>query len=364
MKLESKVFVVLGGGGGIGRAGCLALAEAGATVVVADIDFTAATSTTEAIASFGGLSTAVECDVSDTDSLERVRAIAGDAYGRIDGVWIHAGKALAGRLEDIPVPEWERLLDVNCLGAVRAVAVFAPDLLARGSGRIVLTSSSLAFFPEQLPEAAPYVLTKSGLLGYARALRAYLEPRGVAVTVVVPDATLTDHATKIPLIGLDEDAFRAGLDPSTMDSPEEVANALVKGLRNDDHLVTLTPDLRQRVTEADDVFLGEREARTVVVEGELRVEEAQHQSLAEALRIVSGPTAAESGNLAYRWTTDLERRGVFFLFEEWDTPDALARHAASAHGRAFLVTLGGLGPSTSDFRVRESSVPRPLELPD
>lgn len=379
LELNDKVVVIVGGGAGIGAAGAGALAAAGCAVVVADVDERAARACAEEIRADGGRADSVRCEATSEADLAAVHARALETFGRVDVLWCHAGRAVAGRLEQIPVDHWARLLDLNCLGPVRAFAEFGPSMVERGSGHIIVTSSSLALFPEQFPITAPYVLTKSALVGYARSLRAYLEPHGVGVTLLCPDATSTRHATHLEFVGLDPSDLGGATAASAMDTPEAVARALVDGLSADRFLISLTADHASRL-RADlamlvgDPDVGDPDAEfgvdadaasaTIVVAGELAVASQQHGQLAAALREVTAATRVEQGNLAYRWTSDLERSGVFYLFEEWESAKALEGHAASEHGRAFLEVLAGLSDVTADLRIYDARGSQPMDLPD
>ncbi len=365
MRLEDAVVVVIGGGDGIGAAGAIALAAAGARVVVADIDAGAAELTVLRITETGGLARHVSCDITKPADLARLHRTAVDELGPVDLVWAHAGRGVAGLLEKIAIEEWSGLVDLNTLGAVRTFLEFGPAMIERGQGRLVFTSSSLALFPEQIPIASPYVLTKSAQVGFARSLRAYLEPTGVGVTLLCPDATHTRHATEIPLIGLDRAVFEAELDTAAMDKPEEVADALVAGLRGDQFFVSLTPGVGERMLDDVRRLTGTAPPATaLVVSGRLTVDPQHHDRLVDAMTTVMAQSRQEAGNLAFNWTADLSRPGTFHLFEHWATPDALGRHAESAHGKAFLEVIAELGPVEVDLHTHQVGSTQPLHLPE
>lgn len=365
MKLEDAVVVVIGGGDGIGAAGAVALAAAGARVVVADKDARTAEMISLRISETGGRAIHVRCDITQASDLARLHRTATDEFGTVDLVWAHAGRAVAGALEKIAIEEWAQLLELNCLGAVRTFLEFSPPMIERGSGQLVITSSSLALFPEQIPIAAPYVLTKAALVGLARSLRAYLDPYGVGVTLLCPDATNTRHATEIPLIGIDRAAFEAELEVSALDKPEDVADALVAALREDTFFVSLTPGVQERLK--DDV-LGltgpGQSADALIVSGRLTVDARHHERVAEAMALVVADSREETGNIAYDWTADLTTPGSFNLFEHWSSPVALERHAGSAHGRAFLDVLKEVGPVETSIHTHQVSATAQLTLPD
>ncbi|WP_445521106.1 SDR family NAD(P)-dependent oxidoreductase [Streptomyces sp. NEAU-174] len=365
VELENAVVVVIGGGEGIGAAGAIALAAAGAWVVVADIDARAAEMTALGITQTGGQALHVACDISRAADLARLHRTTTENFGAVDVVWAHAGRAVAGMLEKVGIEEWAGLMDLNCGGVVRTFLEFGPPMIDRGHGQLVITSSSLALFPDQVPIAAPYVLTKSALVGLARSLRAYLEPTGVGVTLLCPDATHTRHATEVPLIGLDRTAFDAELDTAKLDKPEDVADALVAALRQGDFFVSLTPDVGTRMLDDVHRFTGApRSSRALVMSGCLRVNPRHHDRVAAAMTQVVAESRKEPDNLAYAWSADLDQPGVFHLFEHWSTREGLERHAASTHGQAFLDLLKEVGPVEADLHTHEVGATQSLTLPD
>ncbi|MGK9269637.1 SDR family NAD(P)-dependent oxidoreductase [Williamsia muralis] len=351
MDLSNKVVVIIGGGNGIGAAGAVQLAAQGCKVVIGDISESSALQCAEMIRRRGGQAVGIKCDASSEDDLGAAHRAALESFGTVDMVWCHAGRPMAGILEHIPTSQWLSLLEFNCLSPVRAFAEFAPAMIARSAGHLVVTSSSLGLFPEQVPMAAPYVMSKAALVGYSRALREYLRPAGVGVTLLCPDATATSHASNISLIGMDTDTKALDIDTSTMDSPESVAAALVDGLERDLFLVSSTLEVEARLHADVDHLTGRQTAdetggSSIVVTAELVVDGDKHDQLVQALRELTEQTVREEGNVRYKWTCGLDSPGVFTLFEEWRSAEAAAAHGESAHGRAFLEFLRGVGKSS------------------
>ena len=117
VRLDSRVAVVTGGAQGIGRAIAKRLAEAGATVVIGDIDDGAAETAAEAIRSAGGVVTTRHLDVSDPTSIERAAAGVVGQYGQID-IWVNnAGVFPMTSFLDNDGSDWDRVLDLNARGA-------------------------------------------------------------------------------------------------------------------------------------------------------------------------------------------------------------------------------------------------------
>lgn len=364
MDLHSKTAVVIGGGAGIGRTGALALARAGCDVVIADMDDSAAKSVAAEVEGLGRRSLAVRCDVTSTDDMVELHRLTRASLGQADIVWDHAGTSVAGPLEQIPLDRWERILDINVLGNVRAFLEFGPEMIARGDGHLIITSSSLGLFPEQVPVGAAYTLSKSGLIGYARTLKAYLGSHGVGVTLLCPDITNTRHTLEVPLVGIPTEAFEAGLDLAAMQSPEEVAEALIAGLLEDRFLVSLTPDVGNRLHGDIDVLLGvDTATQRLVQTGRLVIDEQHHESACTAISELVAVSVHDPGNVAFVVTPDMTQRGVFHVYEEWESQESLDRHAESQHGQSFLAKLPSLGVREVSLRLHRVASTEDVALP-
>lgn len=180
-----QVAVVTGAGGGIGRALCLELAERGARVVAADIDGPAAERTAELCSRLTPGAAARRVDVTDASAVDGLAARVREEYGVPDLVVNNAGIGVAGPLLETPVPDLERLVDVNLWGVLHGCRAFAPMMVeAGGGGRIVNTASAAAYLPSRMYGA--YSATKAAVLALSRALRGELAAAGVGVTAVCP----------------------------------------------------------------------------------------------------------------------------------------------------------------------------------
>lgn len=370
MQLTGQIALVTGAGDGIGRAGALALAAAGCSLIVSDIDADAAMSTVTSIQERGGVAVAVPCDVTDATAFEALATAAIDAFGQVDIVWSHVGTSLAGPPELIDLHHWARLFDVNVLSGIRAVQTFLPAMRLRGHGHFVVTSSGLGLFPQDIPGlGAPYVVTKAAQIALARTLQPYLAESGVGMTVLVPDITNTAHTFGTPTIGLDPAVVTANLPIADMQEPDDVARLLVAGLEADDFLVSTVPNTRERlVADAGALFApsaGAGATARVVQSVRLVADPAKHDELAELLLAGEASMLSEPGALSYRATADLVDRGVFHLLEEWASEADLERHAATPAAEATLTLMPAFGIERLEVRryatydVNDSTVEAP-----
>ncbi|OBJ21889.1 oxidoreductase [Mycobacterium colombiense] len=148
--LADKTFLVAGGATGIGAATAKRLAAEGACVAIGDNNLAGATGTADQIAAAGGRAIAVEFDLADEQSVQRLVQTTITEFGAIHGLH-NVGADLSednlGRdttILDTGMDVWQRTLDVNLLGYVRTIRAVLPHLLAQGGGSIVNTSSGAA----------------------------------------------------------------------------------------------------------------------------------------------------------------------------------------------------------------------------
>ena len=147
MPFEKKRALIYGAAHGIGRAVALEFARRGAHVAIADIDAAGAESVAGEIAAAGGRATGLACDVARDESVREAAAEAERRIGEIDIAMNNVGVIVSGNPEDIPIAEWQRILDVNLLSVIRSNEVFLPKMIARGSGHIVNTASFAGLYP-------------------------------------------------------------------------------------------------------------------------------------------------------------------------------------------------------------------------
>jgi len=160
-RLEGKVALVAGAGGGIGGAGAAGLASEGASVVSADIDAAAAEAVAARIRAGGGRATSTALDVRDREAVDAVVAITVRAFGRLDVLLDCAGVSHGGTFLDLEHGEWERVIAVNLTGMFHLGQAAARQMVRQGGGgSIINVTSQLAEVAR--PERAAYVASKGG----------------------------------------------------------------------------------------------------------------------------------------------------------------------------------------------------------
>jgi NAD(P)-dependent dehydrogenase (short-subunit alcohol dehydrogenase family) len=205
--LQNRVAVVTGAARGIGRACAIALAQAGADVAGIDIagpvspilDFEPATAddlaqTGSAVEAAGRRWMAMSADQRDISALTDAAADVRRAWGGVDILFANAGIQAFAPLLGMTDADWHDQIDVNLTGTANAVRVFAPLLVERGGGRIIITSSTQG--QHGTKNGAAYSASKWGLLGLMKSAALELGAHGITVNAVVPgliDTALTRH---------------------------------------------------------------------------------------------------------------------------------------------------------------------------
>jgi NAD(P)-dependent dehydrogenase (short-subunit alcohol dehydrogenase family) len=183
--LGGKTALVTGAASGIGKETALALARAGADLVVCDLNQAGVEETAAAIRALGRRALARGVDVA---SREAMRAFAAEVHGQCEAVDIlvnNAGVALGGSFLDTTLEDWDWILGINLVGVVHGCHFFVPPMVARrGGGHVAIVASAAAFVATS--ELAAYATTKFAVFGLAEALRDELRPHGIGVTAVCP----------------------------------------------------------------------------------------------------------------------------------------------------------------------------------
>ena len=187
-ELEGKVALVTGAAQGIGAAVVRALAEAGATVIATDIrDLN---QTCLGVARTRG----VTCDVSDPASVDRLFHSINETEGRLDLAVNAAGILSEGRLVDMDISEFDRIISINLRGSFLIAQGAARMMAGLGSGRIILIASELAYLGRA--DFSAYCASKAGVVGLTRSLARELAPN-VTVNSVAPGPVDT------PMLGVE-----------------------------------------------------------------------------------------------------------------------------------------------------------------
>jgi NAD(P)-dependent dehydrogenase (short-subunit alcohol dehydrogenase family) len=188
--LSGRVAVVVGGSSGIGRTLALGLADAGADVVATARRSELVDAVADEIEARGRRTLRVPSDVADPASLELVRRESIDAFGRVDIMLCAAGVTKRVPTLEMDEADWNRIIETNITGTLRACRVFGRDMVARRFGRIINIASLTSFVG--MFEVAAYVTSKSGVAGLTRALAVEWAQYNVTVNAIAPGVFRTD----------------------------------------------------------------------------------------------------------------------------------------------------------------------------
>jgi NAD(P)-dependent dehydrogenase (short-subunit alcohol dehydrogenase family) len=183
-RLVGKVALTFGGGRGIGRGACLAMAEEGAAVVVADINAEGAASVADEIAQRGGGAIGAHCDVTDAAQVGAAISAAVRSFDRVDAVinLAYAGTT-RGPLEALTADRLRRELEVSVVGMFTTMTLALPEL-KKTRGSVVNFSSGAAL--EGTPGLAGYAAAKQAVRGLTHAAAREWGPYGVRANSIVP----------------------------------------------------------------------------------------------------------------------------------------------------------------------------------
>jgi 2-deoxy-D-gluconate 3-dehydrogenase len=189
-RLDGAVAIVTGAGGGIGRAGSVAFAQAGADVAVVGRNRAKLEETARAVEATGRRALIAEADVTNEASVGHAREAILRAFGKVDILFNNAGITSSKILTELPPDEWQRIIDVNLTGAYLCARAFAPDMIARRHGRIIQMGSILS--GRGMATRTAYCASKAGLANLGAAMAFELGPHGITVNTIGATVIVTD----------------------------------------------------------------------------------------------------------------------------------------------------------------------------
>ena len=189
-RLDGRVAIVTGGGGGLGSGICRALGAAGATVVVAGRTKEKLDLVASEIVSAGGRALAVTVDIANPQSVDAMTERVVSELGSIDILVNNAAVYHRKPWTEITEADWDQVLDTNLKGYYLCARAAYPALQASGRGRVI-NVASITFFGG-VPFLLDYVASKGGIVGFTRALAREVGPDGITVNTLSPGAFPTD----------------------------------------------------------------------------------------------------------------------------------------------------------------------------
>ena len=189
---NNSVVLITGGLTGIGRAAAVAFAKKGAKVVVAGRRDEVGQALVKELRALGSEAEFIKADVRKDDEVRALVDKTVARFGRLDVAVNNAGVVSRGYSWELPLQDWQRVIDIDLWGVVNGIRSFVPLMLASGQeGHVVNTASMAAVLP--MDRLGPYTVAKHGVLGLSDVLRAEFEVLGapIGVSVVMPGMVKT-----------------------------------------------------------------------------------------------------------------------------------------------------------------------------
>jgi meso-butanediol dehydrogenase/(S,S)-butanediol dehydrogenase/diacetyl reductase len=222
-RVQGRVVVVTGGAGGIGAAGCRAIAAEGGKVVVADLDGEAARDVARTIVDGGGAAEPVQVDVTDRSQVRAMIQHAVDAFGELNVIFNNAGMNRPRGFMEVDEENFDEIVRVNTWGVIVCTQEAAKQMIAQGSGGKVVNTGSIAS-RQGFWDFVPYCVAKFGILAVTQATARGLIEHGITVNAFAPGVVDT------PMwIGLDEDIRAIHGQPEDASPMREYASSTLVG---------------------------------------------------------------------------------------------------------------------------------------
>jgi NAD(P)-dependent dehydrogenase (short-subunit alcohol dehydrogenase family) len=209
LRLEHKVAIITGAGGGQGRAAALLFAKEGAKIVASDWNAESGEQTAAQIRDAAGAAIHIAADVSSSVQVRKLIDGALESYGRIDVLYNNAGVGYSSTLSmrDIlktPEEDWDRVLAINLKSVFLTCKYAIPEMIKTGGGSIINTSSIAALIGGE--DAHAYTAAKGGMISLSRALAVEFGPKNIRVNCICPG--VIDTPMVEPVVGPLKDASR------------------------------------------------------------------------------------------------------------------------------------------------------------
>ena len=245
MNPSGKIALVTGAGSGIGKETVLALAHAGAKLIVCDINEDTAKQTADEVNAITECLRADKVDVSDREGM---RAYADSVHADIPAVDIlinNAGVGLAGEFLATSLEDWDWIININLMGVVHGCHFFLPKMVERGQGGHVCNVSSLLGYWIG-PEVIGYTTAKHGVFGLTECLRQEMRPHNIGVSTICPGIINTNIIATSRIVGKDDtEDMRSKVDAQYVKrnyGPDKVAKGIVKAIKKNRGVSPISPE--------------------------------------------------------------------------------------------------------------------------
>ncbi|MBO9729843.1 MAG: SDR family oxidoreductase [Chitinophaga sp.] len=227
--IKGKVIVITGAGSGIGSATAIGLAKAGARIFLGARKTAALKEVADEIINDGGEANFLETDVTDKAQVAALANTAVKRFGRLDVFINNAGVSQLGAIEDLDIPGWEEMIDVNLKGVLYGMAAAIPIFKRQGAGQIIniISTSGIKIVPGQ----GVYAATKNAVRTISEAFRQESDG-AIRITGISPGFVKTGFANTIKNQEM-KTAILKNMETFAL-HPEAIANAVIYAINQPD----------------------------------------------------------------------------------------------------------------------------------
>ena len=239
MNLKNKVAIVTGSRRGIGKAIALALAKAGANVVVSDINLDDCNKVVEEIKAINGNALAVKADVSNPEDVSQMINLTTEKFGKVNILINNAGIYMQKSLTDVTEQDFDRTLDINLKGVFLCSKAVVPEMIKQGKGKII----NIASIAGQVgfANSSAYCASKGAIINITRELALELAQYKINVNAIGPGVIETDMTKDLLEDKATKETLLANIPLSRIGKPEDIANAaLFLASDNSDYITGIT----------------------------------------------------------------------------------------------------------------------------
>jgi len=239
MDLKNKVAIVTGSRRGIGKEIALALAKAGANVVVSDINLDDCNKVVEEIKAIGKKGLAVKADVSNPEDLSQMINLTTEKFGKVDILVNNAGIYMQKSLTDVTEQDFDRVLDINLKGVFLCSKAAVPEMIKQGKGKIINITSIAG--QVGFANSSAYCASKGAIINMTRELALELAQYKINVNAIGPGVIETDMTKELLKDKATRETLLANIPLSRIGKPEDIANAaLFLASDNSDYITGIT----------------------------------------------------------------------------------------------------------------------------